>query len=88
MLLRHVLGWLLGVFQSREDFILENLALRQQLLALHGDRPRRRLTAVHKLFWVALRRMWSRWKDPLILVTPRTVVGWHRAGFRLELGMG
>ena len=28
-------------------------------------------------------RLWSRWKEPLILVTPRTVVGWHRAGFRL-----
>jgi hypothetical protein len=24
-----------------------------------------------------------RWKGPLILVTPRTVVDWHRAGFRL-----
>jgi hypothetical protein len=26
-----------------------------------------------------LRRVWSGWKGPLILVTPRTVVGWHRA---------
>ena len=34
VLLRHVLGWLLGVFQPRGDLILENLALRQQLLAL------------------------------------------------------
>jgi hypothetical protein len=83
VLLRHVLGWLFGVFRSRADLILENLALRQQLLALHAHRPRRRLTAADKLFWVALRRLWSRWKEPLILVTPRTVVGWHRAGFRL-----
>jgi hypothetical protein len=30
-----------------------------------------------------LRRLWSGWKTPLVLVTPRTVVGWHRAGFRL-----
>src|SRR5664279_6427354 len=37
----------------------------------------------HKLFWVVLRRLWDKWKEPLILVTPRTVVGWHRAGFRL-----
>jgi hypothetical protein len=62
---------------------LENLALRQQLLALHTQRPRRRLTAWHKLFWVVLRRLWTRWKEPLILVTPRSVVNWHRAGFRL-----
>ena len=30
-----------------------------------------------------LRRVWFGWKEPLILVTPRTVIGWHRAGFRL-----
>src|SRR4029077_15022058 len=35
------------------------------------------------LFWVALRTFWSGWTKPLILVTPRTVVNWHRAGFRL-----
>ena len=82
-LLRHVLGWLVGAFRSRADLILENLALRQQLLALHAQHPRRRLPASHKLFWVLLRRLWARWKQPLILVTPRIVVGWHRAGFRL-----
>src|SRR5450759_4566996 len=81
--LRHVLGWLRSAFCAREDLILENLALRQQLLALHSQRPRRRLTAWHKLFWVVLRSLWTRWKEPLILVTPRTVVDWHRAGFRL-----
>ena len=81
--LRHVLGWLRSAFCAREDLILENLALRQQLLALHTQRPRRRLTAWHKLFWVVLRRLWTRWKEPLILVTPRSVVNWHRAGFRL-----
>jgi hypothetical protein len=80
--LRHLLGWIFNAFSSREDLILENLALRQQLLALHATRPRRRLTASHRLFWVALRRLWSGWTNPLVLVTPRTVVSWHRAGFR------
>ena len=81
--LRHLIGWIVSAFRSREDLILENLALRQQLLALHANRPRRRLSASHKLFWVALRRLWSGWRGPLILVTPRTVVDWHRCGFRL-----
>src|ERR1035438_1675735 len=57
--LRHLLGWIVSAFSSREDLILENLALRQQLLTLHATRPRRRLSALHKLFWVALRRFWS-----------------------------
>src|SRR6516225_7722927 len=81
--LRHFLGWIVSSFRSREDLALENLALRRQLLALHAQRPRTRLTAVHKLFWVALRTFWSGWRKPLVLVTPRTVVNWHGAGFRL-----
>jgi transposase InsO family protein len=63
--------------------MLENLALRQQLLALHAKRPRPRLSSFDKLFWVALRKMWAGWRTSLILVTPRTVIRWHRTGFRL-----
>src|ERR1700694_1884334 len=81
--LRHLLGWMVSAFSSRESLVLENLALRQQLLALHAKRPRRRLTALHKMFWVALTTLWSRWTKPLVLGTPRTGVSWHRAGFRL-----
>jgi hypothetical protein len=80
--LRHFLGWLVSAFRSRDDLVLEDLALHQQLRALHAQRPRRRLTALHKLFWVALRTSWSGWRKPLVLVTPRTVVNWHSAGFR------
>ena len=83
LLLRYLLGSVVAAFRSREDLILENLALRRQLLALHAKQPRRRLTTLHKLLWVGLRRLWAQWKKPLILVTPRTIVGWHGAGFRL-----
>lgn len=80
--LRHLLGWLSSASCAREDLILENLALRQQLLALHAQRPRRRLTASHKLFWVVLRRLWDKWKEPLILVTPEAL----SAGIVLDSG--
>jgi hypothetical protein len=33
-----------------------------------------------KLFWMLA---WSEWKKSLLVVTPETVVRWHRAGFRL-----
>jgi hypothetical protein len=36
-----------------------------------------------KLFWVLARRFWADWKKSLLVVTPETVVRWHRAGFRL-----
>jgi len=44
--LRHFLGWTVSAFRSRQNLIVDNLALRQQLLALHAKRPRRRLTTV------------------------------------------
>jgi transposase InsO family protein len=81
--LRHLIGWIVSALGSRRDLLLENLALRQQLLSLHAKRPRHRFSPTHKLFWVLLRGLWSGWKTPLLLVTPRTVVEWHRAGFRL-----
>jgi hypothetical protein len=31
--------------------------------------------------------LWSGWTEALIIVQPETVVGWHRAGFRLFLAM-
>ncbi len=33
-------------------------------------------------FWLLARRHWAPWKQSLILVSPETVVRWHRAGFR------
>jgi len=30
-----------------------------------------------------LRESWARWQEVLVIVKPDTVVGWHRAGFRL-----
>jgi putative transposase len=81
--LRHLFGWILSTCGSRKSLALENLALRQQMLALHSERPRRRFSTTKKLFWVVLRRFWSGWQKPLVLVTPRTVIEWHRIGFRL-----
>src|SRR5467141_5433275 len=66
--LRHFLGWMFNACRSREDLVLENLALRRQLLALRARRPRHRLTTLHKLFWIVLRTFWSGWTRPLVLV--------------------
>ncbi len=74
---------LLRMFYSRRDLFLENLALRQQLAVLRSRHPRPRFSVQDKLFWVAALRWWSGWKRVLVVVTPETVVRWHRAGFRL-----
>jgi hypothetical protein len=44
------------------------------------------LNSLDRLFWTTLRQLWSRWTDVLVIVKPETVIGWHRAGFRLYWG--
>jgi putative transposase len=77
-----VLRWLASVGRSRRELLLENLALRQQLATM-VQRNRPRIRPAERVFWIALRRVWSRWAEVLVIVKPETVVGWHRAGFRL-----
>ena len=76
------LGAIFRLFRSRQDWLVENLALRQQLSVLKRRNRRPTLAALDKLFWVLARRFWSGWKKSLLIVTPETVVRWHRAGFR------
>ena len=76
-------GMLVRVFRGRQSLLLENLALRQQLVALKRRHPRPSLGLFDKLFWVSARQVWSAWKESLLIVTPETVVRWHRSGFRM-----
>jgi putative transposase len=71
------------LFRSRVDTSLEILALRQQVAVLKRKRPRPSLKRLDRFFWTSLRHLWRRWSDVLVIVKPETVVGWHRAGFRL-----
>jgi putative transposase len=67
---------------SSADLALEIIALRQQIAVLKRKRPGPRLKNSDRLFWLALRRFWSDWRDVLFVVKPDTVVAWHRTGFR------
>src|ERR1035441_8181344 len=59
-LLRLCSGAVLRIFRSRCSLMLENLTLRQQLAVLKRKHPRPRLGPLDKLFWVLVRRIWSR----------------------------
>jgi hypothetical protein len=76
---------LVRLFRERRSLLLENLALRQQLVALKRRHPRPSLEPFDKLFWVIARRVWSAWKQSLVIVTPETIVRWHRTGFRMYM---
>ena len=71
-----------AVFRSREELLIENLALRQQVSAMTKKRPRPVLDDVDRSFWVTLRASWPGWASRLVIVTPDTVAKWHRDRFR------
>ena len=75
-------SWFGAFFRSRHELALELIALRQQVGVLKRKNPRPKLGPWDRLFWLGLRRCWSRWASVLMVVKPETVVGWHRAGFR------
>jgi transposase InsO family protein len=60
-----------------------NLLLRHQLAVALRTKPRPRLTAPDRLLWVLGRRFCADWRRHLVLVTPDTVVRWHREAWRL-----
>ncbi len=81
-MIRSFLCSLRSAVKTRRGLALENLALRQQLAALHQAVKRPRLSEGDRGCWVLLRRIWTDWDRLLVIVTPETVVRWHRAGFR------
>ena len=60
LLIRTVVWLVRAVFRSRDDLILETLALRQQLAIYKDKRPQPCLTDSARAFWVGLRAAWPR----------------------------
>ena len=82
-LISAILRVLRSGLQSRSQLMLENMALRHQLTVLRRSVPRPRLRHSDRLLWMLLHRCWSGWERALLVIQPRTVIGWHRLGFRL-----
>jgi hypothetical protein len=81
-LLLHLLRLLPFLVGGHRQIALENPALRQQLTVYKRAVPRPRLCRADRLFWAALARVWTGWRQPLVIVTPDTVLRWQRRRFR------
>jgi len=71
-----------ALFRTRGELLIENLALRQQVIALQKKRPRPLLDNMDRAFWVALRAAWPGCANRLFIVNPVTVAKWNRDRFR------
>src|ERR1700688_1287525 len=81
-----LLSWLAGRFRNRAELELEIIALLHQLAVLPRQRPgpgRTRHSALDRLLWIWLYRVWPRCLNIMVLVKPAMMVHWHRQGFRL-----
>jgi putative transposase len=81
-LLLHLLRLLPFLCGGHRQLALENLALRQQLAVYKRTATRPTLRRTDRLFWVWLARVWAGWRQPLVIVTPDTVLRWQRRRFR------
>lgn len=71
------------LFRSSKTLRAENLFLRRQLGLFMERRVRpRRVDAATRASLVVLGKMFD-WRGALVVVQPATMVGWHRAGWRL-----
>ena len=78
-----ILHTILSSLRSRRSLALENLALRHQLDVLQRNRRPPHLSNRDRVLWVMLSRLWPDWRGSLTIVQPKTVVAWHRKGWRL-----
>lgn len=78
-----MLWWLLkSSLRHRQDLLLENLALRQQIAVLSRRSHRARLKPADRLFWSWISRLWSLWRTTLIVVQPETVIRWQHTAWK------
>ncbi|MFV2058060.1 MAG: hypothetical protein ACC707_16465 [Thiohalomonadales bacterium] len=71
------------IARSRTALAAENLFLRKQLAFCRERKViPRRFDNVSRLILALISRGFA-WEDALVNVTPKTFIGWHRAGFRL-----
>ena len=77
-----LLASLRATIRSRLELAAEILALRHQLAVLQRTTPKRpRLRPIDRLLWMLLSRVWPNWRQAVQIVTPATVVRWHRRAF-------
>jgi putative transposase len=77
------LGALADLSRSKTDLLVENALLRQQLIVLHRQVKRPKLTNGDRIRLVLLARCSIFWHQALHIIQPDTLLRWHRDLFRL-----
>ena len=68
---------------SRKQLVLENLARWHQLMVYQRNVTKPKLNNNDRAIWVLISGFLKDWKEVLVIVKPKTVIKWHRKGFKL-----
>ena len=83
-ILRLIRSQVVACLRSRADLQVENLMLRYQLEILKRLSPKRaRLTKRDRFVMTWLCRTWPKAARSICIVHPKTLLRWHREGFRV-----
>jgi Homeodomain-like domain len=82
-----LLASLRATIRPQLELTAEILALRHQLAVLQRTTLKRpRLRPIDRPLWMLLSRVWPNWRQAVQIVTPATVVRWHRRAFTAYRG--
>ncbi len=70
-------------FRTRAELLAENALLRQQLIVARRTVRRAQLTSKDRTLMVLVSAFCRTWRDATLIVSPNTVLRWHREGFQL-----
>jgi hypothetical protein len=76
-------GFARDLFRTREQLMVENAMLRQQLIVASRTVKRPTFRPLERALLVALSSWLPNWRNAALLVKPATILRWHREGFRL-----
>jgi putative transposase len=76
-------GVAIDLVKSKQQVILENAFLRQQVIVLKRQIARPQLTAKDRGLLVLLASRVRDWRNAPMIVKPKTLLRWHRQGFHL-----
>ena len=84
-----LIGWtVVDLIRSRAALEAEIWTLRQQINVLRRTAPKKlSFSAIDRLVFVGLYRLFPKVCDALAIVKPDTIVRWHRAGFPIVLAL-
>ncbi len=78
-----VKGLAVDLIHNKQELLLENVLLRQQLSVLQRQVKRPSLNNADRAILVLLAQQLRTWKTALLIVKPETLLRWHCAGFHL-----